>query len=72
MAWMPLFFGLLRPVEASIDRVAQVVTTGYLVYIWSQVDSVAASLTAVYMIWLCFTTYLLCKVMGTDLLQSTE
>jgi benzodiazapine receptor len=57
-AWMLLFFGLLRPVEASINSVAHVVTIGYLVYIWSQVDSVAASLMAIYMIWLCFVTYL--------------
>jgi len=58
LAWMPLFFGLQRPVEASIDIVALVATTGYLAYVWNQVDSVASSLMVIYLLWLCFATYL--------------
>ncbi len=39
---MPLFFGLKRPIEATADIVALTGTVGYLTYIWSQVDTVAA------------------------------
>lgn len=42
LIWMPLFFGLKRPIEATADIVALTGTVGYLTYVWSQVDTVAA------------------------------
>jgi len=58
LIWTPLFFGLKRPIEATADILALLGTTGYLTYIWSQVDSVAAWTMVPYMGWLCFATYL--------------
>lgn len=55
---MPLFFGLKRPIEATVDIVALTGVTGYLTYIWSQVDTVAAWSLAPYLGWLSFATYL--------------
>ncbi|KAI4259699.1 MAG: hypothetical protein LQ352_000632 [Teloschistes flavicans] len=58
LIWMPLFFGLKRPIEATVDIVALTGVTGYLTYIWSQVDTVAAWSLAPYLGWLSFATYL--------------
>ncbi|KAL8785447.1 MAG: hypothetical protein Q9213_003377 [Squamulea squamosa] len=58
LVWMPLFFGLQRPIEATADIVALTSVTGYLTYVWSQVDSVAAWCMAPYLGWLGFATYL--------------
>jgi benzodiazapine receptor len=58
LIWTPLFFGLQRPIEATADILALVGTTGYLTYIWSQVDEVAAWALVPYMGWLGFATYL--------------
>lgn len=58
MLWTPLFFGLKRPVEATVDIVALTGTVGYLAYIWSGVDKVAAWALAPYLGWLSFATYL--------------
>lgn len=55
---MPLFFGLKRPIEATVDIVALTGVTGYLTYIWSQVDNVAALAITPYLGWLGFATYL--------------
>ena len=55
---MPLFFRLKRPIEATVDIVALTGTVGYLTYIWSQVDTVAAWCIAPYLGWLSFATYL--------------
>ena len=55
---MPLFFRLKRPIEATADIVALTATTGYLTYVWSQVDEVAAWCLAPYLGWLGFATYL--------------
>jgi benzodiazapine receptor len=55
---MPLFFGIERPIEASVDVVALLGTTGYLTYIWSQVDETAAWTMVPYLAWLSFATYL--------------
>ena len=55
---MPLFFGLKRPIEATADIVALTGVTGYLAYIWSGVDPVAAWGLAPYLGWLGFATYL--------------
>jgi len=58
LLWMPLFFGLGRPIEASVDIVALTGVTGYLAYIWGQVDPVCGWLLAPYLGWLGFATYL--------------
>ncbi|KAL8643160.1 MAG: hypothetical protein Q9228_000222 [Teloschistes exilis] len=58
LIWMPLFFRLKRPIEATVDIVALTGVTGYLTYIWSQVDTVAAWSLAPYLGWLSFATYL--------------
>ena len=55
---MPLFFRLKRPIEATVDIVALTGVTGYLTYIWSGVDPVAAWGLAPYLGWLGFATYL--------------
>ncbi|KAL8705231.1 MAG: hypothetical protein Q9201_001647 [Fulgogasparrea decipioides] len=58
LIWMPLFFGLKRPIEATADITLLTGVTGYLTYIWSQVDSIAAWCMAPYLGWLGFATYL--------------
>ncbi|KAF2226598.1 TspO/MBR family-domain-containing protein [Elsinoe ampelina] len=58
LLWMPLFFGLKRPIEATVDIVALTGITGYLTYIWGQVDEVASWCLVPYMGWLGFATYL--------------
>ena len=58
MAWMPLFFGLSRPIEASADILALLGTTGYLIYTWHGVDQVAAWTLVPYFAWLSFASYL--------------
>lgn len=55
---MPLSFGLNRPIEATADIVALTGTVGYLIYITSQIDEVAAWCLAPYLAWLSFATYL--------------
>ena len=55
---MPLFFSLKRPIAATVDIVALTGITGYLAYIWGQVDEVAAWALAPYIGWLSFATYL--------------
>ena len=58
LLWMPLFFGLKRPIAATVDIVALTGLTGYLTYIWGQVDVVAGWALVPYMGWLSFATYL--------------
>ncbi|MCJ1280928.1 hypothetical protein MMC26_000246 [Xylographa opegraphella] len=58
LLWMPLFFGLKRPIEATVDIVALTGVTGYLTYIWGQVDVIAGWALVPYMGWLSFATYL--------------
>jgi benzodiazapine receptor len=55
---MPLFFVAERPVAASVDVVALLGTAGYLTYVWSKVDKMAAWIMAPYLGWLGFATYL--------------
>jgi benzodiazapine receptor len=55
---MPLFFGLGRPIEATVDIVALTGVTGYLAYTWGQVDLIAGWTLAPYLGWLSFATYL--------------
>ncbi|KAK5722916.1 hypothetical protein LTR17_014129 [Elasticomyces elasticus] len=56
--WMPLFFRLQRPIEATVDIVALTGITGYLIYVWGQVDEVAGWCLTPYLGWLSFATYL--------------
>ncbi|TEA15093.1 Translocator protein-like protein [Colletotrichum sidae] len=58
LIWMPLFFGLKRPIEATADIVALVGINAYLTYLWGSVDRVAGALLAPYVAWLGFATYL--------------
>lgn len=58
LIWMPLFFGLKRPIEATVDIVALTGATSYLAYIWSQVDEVSTYTLVPYLGWLSFATYL--------------
>lgn len=57
-AWMPLFFGLNRPILATVDIAALLGINGYLTYLWSGVDSVAGWCLVPYLGWLSFATYL--------------
>ncbi|KAH0538842.1 hypothetical protein FGG08_004559 [Glutinoglossum americanum] len=41
LAWMPLFFVLKRPIEATVDIAVLWGVVGYLTYIWGKVDRVA-------------------------------
>ena len=52
LVWMPLFFVAKRPIEATVDIVALTGITGYLTYIWGQVDPVAGWALAPYLGWL--------------------
>lgn len=63
---MPLFFGLKRPIEATVDIVALTGVTGYLTYIWSKVDPVAAWGIVPYLGWLGFATYLSVSTLTTS------
>ncbi len=67
LIWMPLFFGLKRPIEATVDMVALTTVTGYLTYIWSGVDTVAAWGMVPYLGWLGFATYLSVRFLLSDL-----
>ena len=58
LIWMPLFFKLKRPIEATVDIVLLTGVTGYLTYVWSQVDEVAGYCLVPYLGWLGFATYL--------------
>ncbi|KAF2253128.1 benzodiazepine receptor family protein-like protein [Trematosphaeria pertusa] len=57
-AWMPLFFGFYRPIEAAVDLVALGGVTSCLTYVWGKVDPVCGWLLAPYLGWLGFATYL--------------
>ncbi|KAH7123793.1 benzodiazepine receptor family protein-like protein [Dendryphion nanum] len=58
LIWMPLFFGAGRAMAATVDIVALTGVTGYLAYVWGQVDPVCGYLFAPYLAWLSFATYL--------------
>jgi len=58
LIWMPLFFWAKRPIEATVDIVALTGVTGYLTYLWAQVDGVAGLALAPYLGWLGYATYL--------------
>lgn len=58
LVWMPLFFELKRPIEATVDIVGLLGVNTYLTYIWAQVDPVAGWAMVPYLGWLSFATYL--------------
>lgn len=58
LAWMPLFFGLRKPVAALADIASLVGINGYLTYLFFQLDETAGWLNVPYMAWLGFATYL--------------
>lgn len=58
LLWMPLFFGLNRPIAATVDIAALLGLNGYLTYLWGGVDSVAGWCLVPYLGWLSFATYL--------------
>ncbi|KAH8675603.1 TspO/MBR-related protein [Xylariales sp. PMI_506] len=58
LAWMPLFFGLRRPVLALVDIVALLGVNSYLTYALFELDQTAGWLNVPYMAWLSFATYL--------------
>jgi benzodiazapine receptor len=58
LIWMPIFFVAKRPIEATVDIVALTGVTGYLTYVWGQVDPLAGWALAPYLGWLSFATYL--------------
>ena len=56
---MPLFFGIKRPVEATLDCAALVGINAYLAYVWgTKIDATAGWLMVPYVAWLSFATYL--------------
>ncbi|KAK3495863.1 TspO/MBR family-domain-containing protein [Neurospora crassa] len=59
LIWMPLFFGLRRPILATLDCAALVGINAYLAWTWgTQIDAVAGWLMVPYVCWLGFATYL--------------
>lgn len=58
LAWMPLFFGFKRPIEATVDIVALLGVNIYLTKLWWAVDRTAAWCMVPYLGWLSFATYL--------------
>ncbi|CAK7240273.1 MAG: hypothetical protein STHCBS139747_001711 [Sporothrix thermara] len=60
LMWMPLFFSLKRPVEATLDSVALLGINGYLAALWLENSSteVAGWCMVPYVVWLSFATYL--------------
>ncbi|KUI67434.1 hypothetical protein VM1G_02618 [Cytospora mali] len=58
LAWMPLFFGLKRPIEATVDIVALLGLNAYLTKLWWPIDRTAAWCMVPYLGWLGFATYL--------------
>ncbi|KAM0296311.1 hypothetical protein HYE67_009004 [Fusarium culmorum] len=63
LIWTPLFFGLYRPIEASVDIITLLGVNGYLTYLYSSIDSTAAWCQVPYLGWLTFATYL-CTTIG--------
>lgn len=56
--FMPLSFGLQQRLLAAVDIATLDVVVAYLIYIWSQIDTVAAWLLVPYLAWISFATYL--------------
>jgi benzodiazapine receptor len=57
-AWMPLFFGLRKPVSAMVDIVGLLGCVGTLTRWYGEIDRVAAFCMLPYLAWVGFATYL--------------
>lgn len=59
LAWMPLFFGLGRPILATVNILSLLGLNGYLAYLWGNyVDETSGWLLTPYIAWLSFASYL--------------
>lgn len=67
LIWTPLYFGLGRPVAATVDILTLGGTVGYLAYIWGQVDPTCGWLLAPYLGWVSFATYLCVSLLDEKL-----
>jgi translocator protein len=66
LVWMPLFFGLRRPIEAAVDIIALLGMNAYLTYQLGSIDKVSGICLAPYVAWLSYATYL---TLGTGYLN---
>ncbi|KAG9188246.1 translocator protein [Alternaria panax] len=58
LMWTPLYFGLGKPIPATVDILALGGTLAYLINVWGQVDPTCGWLLAPYLGWVSFATYL--------------
>lgn len=58
LLWTPLYFGMGRPLAATIDILALGGTVACLANVWGQVDPICGWLLGPYLGWLGFATYL--------------
>ncbi|KAF2459994.1 benzodiazepine receptor family protein-like protein [Lineolata rhizophorae] len=58
LVWMPLFFALRRPIEATVDIVALTGAATSLACVYGRIDTVAGWMLAPYVAWLGFASYL--------------
>lgn len=58
LIWMPLFFGLRKPVLALVDIALQAGMAVGLAYNYNQIDDVAPWLVVPYLGWLVYASYL--------------
>ena len=58
LMWTPLYFGLGKPIPATVDVLALGGTLAYLINVWGQVDPTCGWLLAPYLGWVSFATYL--------------
>ena len=60
LVWMPLFFSLRRPIEATVDSVALLGLNVYLASLWLEQPATKAAgwCMVPYVAWLSFATYL--------------
>ncbi|KAK4230615.1 putative translocator protein [Podospora fimiseda] len=70
LAWMPLFFGMNRPILATVDILSLLGINGYLAWLWgAKVDGLSGWLLTPYLAWLSFATYL---CIGTGYLNNWD
>jgi benzodiazapine receptor len=68
LIWTPLYFGLGKPIPATVDILALGGTLACLINIWGQVDSTCGWLLAPYLGWVSFATYLCVRTASFNLL----
>ncbi|OJJ43187.1 hypothetical protein ASPZODRAFT_136372 [Penicilliopsis zonata CBS 506.65] len=57
-AWMPLFFGVKKPLLALVDMLVLSGAVGWLLTTYQEIDSTAYALMVPYGLWLGYATYL--------------